>query len=115
MEQLKNCPVCDSMDIRFHLMAGEARHPYNPPKWSVYKCNHCSTVFANPRPTWAELSDYHQPNFQCYNAIDEEEEALYEEAIRTGEFRHIPVPIGKSLLDVGCGGGILAESMALRI
>lgn len=105
MQQLTNCPVCNSTNIRFQFMAGEARHPYDPPKWSAYGCEDCGLVFANPRPTWQELSDYHKPDFQCYNAIDEDEEAFYEEAIKSGEFRHIPVPVGKSLLDVGCGGG----------
>lgn len=105
MQRLTTCPVCDSGKFRFRFKAGEARHPRVSPKWSVDGCENCGLIFANPRPTWEELSDYHKPDFQCYNAIDENEESLYEEALRSGSFRHIPIPVGKALLDVGCGGG----------
>jgi SAM-dependent methyltransferase len=93
------------VNIGYRFQAGEARQPYNPPRWSVFGCDDCGLIFVNPRPTWEELSDYHQPTFQCYNAIDQNEDHLLEEALHSGQFRHIPVPVGKRLLDVGCGGG----------
>jgi SAM-dependent methyltransferase len=62
----------------------------------------------NPQPSWEELQFYYDNSYDAYDpmsgsqATDEREVA---EAQRTGVFRHIPVPAGKRILDVGCGGG----------
>jgi SAM-dependent methyltransferase len=59
----------------------------------------------NPRPTWDELSDYYPSGWQCYNTYVSDEEDVVKEAKELNEYRHIPIPVGKRLLDVGCGGG----------
>lgn len=62
----------------------------------------------NPQPSWDELQDYYHDDYPAYDprhgaeATDEQE---IEEALRKGRFRHIPLPVGKRLLDVGCGAG----------
>ena len=86
-------------------MAGTARKPKEPPKWPVNRCEDCGLVFVNPRPTWDELSDYYPSGWQCYNTYVSDEEDVVKEAKELNEYRHIPIPVGKRLLDVGCGGG----------
>ena len=105
MEKYTNCPVCSSKNISFQYMAGTARYPKLPPKWPVNQCEDCSLVFVNPRPTWDELSDYYPSGWQCYNTYVSNEEDVVKEAKELNEYRHIPIPVGKRLLDVGCGGG----------
>ena len=105
MQQYTNCPVCSSKNISFQYMAGTARKPKEPPKWPVNRCEDCGLVFVNPRPTWDELSDYYPSGWQCYNTYVSDEEDVVKEAKELNEYRHIPIPVGKRLLDVGCGGG----------
>jgi SAM-dependent methyltransferase len=105
MLDLKNCPVCNSQNIRFLNQAGTSDAPKEPLKWSVYGCDDCGLGFLNPQPTWEELIPYYPPDYMCYTTSVEDEERVVEEARRRGEYRHIPIPVGKRLLDVGCGGG----------
>jgi SAM-dependent methyltransferase len=62
----------------------------------------------NPQPSWNDLEPYYNISYDPYdpmhgsNADDDRE---IEEAKRRGTFRHIPVPTGRRLLDVGCGAG----------
>ncbi|MEG4939543.1 class I SAM-dependent methyltransferase [Microcoleus sp. F4-D5] len=109
MQKFTNCPVCSSQKISFRYTAGTARQPKEAPKWSVYGCEDCGLVFVNPRPTWDELSDYYPENWQCYNTYVPEEEDVVKQAKKLNEYRHIPIPVGKRLLDVGCGGGSIIQ------
>jgi 2-polyprenyl-3-methyl-5-hydroxy-6-metoxy-1,4-benzoquinol methylase len=62
----------------------------------------------NPQPSWEELQSYYNSAYDAYDPMSGSEAAddhEVERAIRSGKFRHIPVPTGKRLLDVGCGGG----------
>lgn len=62
----------------------------------------------NPQPSWNELEPYYSNGYGAYDpnhgssASDNETIA---EARQTGKLRHIPIPIAKRLLDVGCGAG----------
>ena len=105
MQELKNCPVCNSNKIHFKNKAGSSDQPQEPLKWSVYGCDDCGLVFLNPQPTWDDLVAYYPPDYLCYNTHVEDEERVVEEAKQKNEHRHIPIPAGKRLLDVGCGGG----------
>jgi 2-polyprenyl-3-methyl-5-hydroxy-6-metoxy-1,4-benzoquinol methylase len=63
----------------------------------------------NPQPSWEDLQFYYDETYGAYDPrhgsqLDDEEEIA--RAKRRGRFRHIPLPTGKRLLDVGCGGGL---------
>ena len=105
MQELTNCPVCDSKKISFRNKVGNSESPKEPLKWSLFGCDDCGLRFLNPQPTWQELIPYYPPDYLCYNTHVEEEERVVKEALQQGEYRHISIPAGKRLLDVGCGGG----------
>ena len=62
----------------------------------------------NPQPSAEELEPYYASNYEAYNPSHgsvEDDEQTAESARVTGMFRHLPLPNGKRLLDVGCGAG----------
>ena len=64
--------------------------------------------FLNPRPSWRELETYYSAQYAAYkpsHGASATDDKVIAQARSTGRFRHIPIPEGKRLLDVGCGGG----------
>lgn len=62
----------------------------------------------NPQPSWTDLESYYNNAYEAYDPMhgsQTHDDQEIEKARRTGVFRHIPVPTGKRLLDVGCGAG----------
>jgi 2-polyprenyl-3-methyl-5-hydroxy-6-metoxy-1,4-benzoquinol methylase len=62
----------------------------------------------NPQPTWNELQPYYNEGYDPYDPNHGSDSGDAEEiriAKQTGRFRHIPLPTGKRLLDVGSGAG----------
>ena len=107
MKQLTNCPICHSADVNFAFNAPTTRG-LDQRQWSVCECGRCSHQFINPQPTREELEPYYHAEYEAYdpthgaNAPDEDE---VRRARIAGKFRHIPVPTGMRVLDVGSGGG----------
>lgn len=107
MKQLTACPVCDSRDLTFAFSAPSTR-AQDQRQWSVSECKACSHQFMNPQPDWAELEHYYSSFYAPYNpkhGSQDEDEGEIAKAKQSGKFRHIAIPAGKRLLDVGCGGG----------
>jgi 2-polyprenyl-3-methyl-5-hydroxy-6-metoxy-1,4-benzoquinol methylase len=77
-------------------------------QWSVFECGACGHQFINPQPSWQELEFYYNSEYVAYDPMhgseDSDDDHEVEKAKRTGMIRHIPVPTGLRLLDVGCGG-----------
>jgi 2-polyprenyl-3-methyl-5-hydroxy-6-metoxy-1,4-benzoquinol methylase len=59
----------------------------------------------NPQPSWQELEPYYSDSYGAYDPMHGSDDREIEQAKRSGKFRHISVPMGKRLLDVGCGAG----------
>jgi 2-polyprenyl-3-methyl-5-hydroxy-6-metoxy-1,4-benzoquinol methylase len=77
-------------------------------RWRVSERGACGHQFINPQPSWQELEFYYNSKYVAYDPIHGSEASDDEEverANRSGNIRHIPVPTGMRLLDVGCGGG----------
>lgn len=106
MEQLTNCPVCNSQRISFRFTGRTIRRPSDQNVWSIYGCDDCGLRFINPQPTWDDLSSYYTSDYQCYNSLEGNDDEMFEEAKKRGKLQHIPLPDGKRLLDVGCGEGL---------
>lgn len=109
MKQLEKCPVCRSASIRLDYSAPTTRAGIDDGRrWAVWRCAECSHGFMNPQPAWEELAPYYSSRYEAYDpghgsVQDDEHSAARARA--EGKLRHIPVPTGKRVLDVGCGGG----------
>lgn len=107
MKQLANCPICASSRVAFAFNAPTTRG-LDDAQWSIFECTDCSHQFVNPQPTRQELQSYYSADYEAYDpthgssASDDEE---LRRAKASGKIRHIPLPSGMRVLDVGSGGG----------
>ena len=108
MDTVASCPVCEGTNFQSLYTGRTTRKPTDPTEWHVDLCADCSVSFINPRPTWHELEPYYTGDYPAYqgsHGAQGNDEQVVADARASGEFRHIPLPTGKSVLDVGCGGG----------
>lgn len=108
MDTLDRCPSCQSPRIGLKYAGRTTRNPSDAARWTVFKCSACELGFLNPRPTWRELEAYYSAHYAAYSpshGAQASDEDVIAKARWDGHFRHIPIPEGKRLLDVGCGGG----------
>lgn len=108
VEQLSECPVCGSSEFRSHFSGRTTRRASDPTLWTVDRCTRCGHGFINPQPTWEELAPYYDENYAPYqpdHCATEDDERMAQRAREEGRYRHLPLPIGKKVLDIGCGGG----------
>ncbi len=114
MKQLSACPVCGLERIRHDLDAPTTRG-IDRKVWRIDRCEDCTHGFMNPQPTWAELEDYYTASYDPYDpshGAEAPDDVIVEKARRDGEFRHIRISPGISLLDVGCGAGFFLRIAA---
>lgn len=109
MKSFHSCPICNSNNISLNYEGFTGRKPQENRIWKVYRCDTCTHAFINPQPTWDELAAYYTSNYEAYDPNHGSEEfddaKIITSAEQHGEFRHLPIPKNKKLLDVGCGGG----------
>ena len=116
MITINNCPVCNSPNIAKKITGKSARRPNENTLWSVWECKECMHGFLNPQLSWDELSSYYSDDYDPYEishgSAQADDNKIIEIAQREGQFRHIPIPNGKKVLDVGCGGGFFLRICA---
>jgi 2-polyprenyl-3-methyl-5-hydroxy-6-metoxy-1,4-benzoquinol methylase len=109
MLELEACPVCESPRIAHAYKARTLRRPDDGREWQVFRCQDCQHAFINPQPSWQELSHYYTADYDPYTVDHGSQDMRDAETValahKEGSFRHLPLPEGKRLLDVGCGGG----------
>ncbi len=106
--ELRECPICASEQISFRFNGFTNRNRADGMIWPVFSCQECDHGFVNPQPGPHVLDRYYSVDYEPYterHSADEADDAIIREARRSGEFRHIPIPTGKRVLDFGCGGG----------
>ena len=107
MKFLAGCPVCCAGAVKL-VYAATTTRGHDQRVWQVFQCNSCSHQFMNPQPSWDDLQCYYSSDYDAYDPSHgsrADDKWEIEQAKTTGELRHIPLPIGKKVLDVGCGGG----------
>ncbi len=108
----KNCPLCDSGDIRPFAM----RYQPEAPHLSRTKCGSCGLVFANPMAEPDELVEFYQNyydkgNFELFGYKDMHEKKFQayrdmDESSLQGAFRYaLKYKDQGNFLDIGCGLG----------
>jgi 2-polyprenyl-3-methyl-5-hydroxy-6-metoxy-1,4-benzoquinol methylase len=105
---MATCPICSSSATRLRFEGRTNRNPADGRVWVVYECEHCAHGFINPQPSAATLKEYYSSSYEAYDdqhGAEADDAEVIARAKAAGEFRHIPIPAGKKILDFGCGGG----------
>ncbi len=109
MKDLTGCPVCSSSNTSLRYVGYTNRCPSDNKKWQVFYCEDCKHGFLNPQLEWSDLEPYYSSSYSAYEphhgSSVADDRVTVQQALEAGEFRHLPIPRGKRLLDVGCGGG----------
>jgi SAM-dependent methyltransferase len=108
MTEFTACPICDSSQIRLAFNGRTNRNLEDGRLWPVFECDECGHGFINPQPDAETLNQYYNSSYDPYHedhGAEGNDDQIVTEARRSGEFRHIPIPTGKRVLDFGCGGG----------
>jgi 2-polyprenyl-3-methyl-5-hydroxy-6-metoxy-1,4-benzoquinol methylase len=107
LKNLTNCPVCESERFSLAFSAPTTRG-LDERQWLVSECGACGHQFMNPQPSQRELEFYYNSEYDAYDPMhgsEDSDDREVEQAKLTGKIRHIPLPAGLRLLDVGCGAG----------
>jgi 2-polyprenyl-3-methyl-5-hydroxy-6-metoxy-1,4-benzoquinol methylase len=103
--KMSACPICRSSATRLRFNGRTNRDPTDGKVWRVEECLSCGHGWIDPIPTPEVLNRYYTESYEAYDEHHASEGDDVEKARQAGEFRHIPVPVGKRVLDFGCGGG----------
>jgi 2-polyprenyl-3-methyl-5-hydroxy-6-metoxy-1,4-benzoquinol methylase len=108
MSGMTNCPICKSTAVELRFNGFTNRDPADQTVWPVFECSDCKHGFINPQPDATTLNHYYSASYEAYDerhAAEGDDASVIVAAKAQGEFRHIPIPTGKKVLDFGCGGG----------
>lgn len=103
-----SCPVCASAAIRLRFTGFSNRMPDDGRSWPVFECLSCGHGFVNPQPSAEELNAFYDAAYEAYDerhAAEADDETVIVKAKAAGNLDGIPLPEGKRVLDLGCGGG----------
>lgn len=102
------CPVCASLQGR--AVYAEARDPITLDNFRVSECASCHVVFTEPRP--ASLDRYYPIRYRGYGPlVTRILAAFYSARVNRWAKRY---PTGKSVLEIGCGPGLMLAAFAKR-
>ncbi len=102
MSNQNSCPVCASNQVEFLT---------NKEAYSFNVCPECEFIYLQPMPTQEELNE-------LYTDKEHEAEATYNKAssrLRRAYIklpRFFPYAVNKDCLDLGCGGGFIAQALS---
>jgi 2-polyprenyl-3-methyl-5-hydroxy-6-metoxy-1,4-benzoquinol methylase len=97
---METCPICDGVQTAFYARQNE---------YDFVVCRDCSFVFLLPMPSAAALAEVYDDEAFGVGRYPKAKSRM-----RRATFRALglsPYFFGKDAIDVGCGGGFVAESM----
>ncbi|MEQ8925128.1 MAG: class I SAM-dependent methyltransferase [Fulvivirga sp.] len=112
-EKLEHCPVCQSNQFTNYIICKD--HTISEESFVIVKCNDCSFLFTNPRPTKDSIAGYYASNkyISHTNSSRNLTDILYK-VVRNYSLKQKVRLINefttdKNLLDYGCGTGHFLE------
>jgi len=103
MEQI-NCPLCASSETMLLFKRRDLRHHITDIPFNVVRCQQCSLVYINPRPSPDEIHSYYPEEY--YSPDDDADKLLrdHNEEFRIKHQYLADIPPGR-VLDIGCAKG----------
>lgn len=108
-EKLTSCPVCEKTNLDNALIVKD--HFYSGESFVLNKCESCTLLFTNPRPTAESISEYYNaPDYISHGGRSGSLTTLVYKVARSFALRKKEKLLwgfssSRSLLDVGCGTG----------
>jgi 2-polyprenyl-3-methyl-5-hydroxy-6-metoxy-1,4-benzoquinol methylase len=109
LEQVSACPICGEKDFTKFLDAVD--HTTTCESFTIQRCNHCTLLFTNPRPTKASIGKYYDSDQYIShtggtsNIIDQAYRTVRNITLKS-KLRLVNKYQSKfNLIDYGCGTG----------
>ncbi len=100
---MSRCAVCGSSDTGF--LAEKQSYRFS-------QCRHCDFIFLDPMPAQEDLNNqYQQRDAEPEPVCDKAGSRMRRAWIKLPRF--LPYAAGKKVLDLGCGGGFVAQTLSL--
>ncbi len=98
------CPVCQGATVAFE---------FSKAGFDLSRCGDCGFLFTNPYPTPAQIEAYYTASYRGASADFYPKAASRMRRALVKSLRFIPHVMGKRVLDVGCGGGMMVKAFSL--
>lgn len=119
---VSDCPVCNSPCFDLER-SGPDYFMHQPGTFTLVRCDGCSTLFQNPRPSLHDINRYYPDSYGSYAKAEagiKGQRGLMRRVIQRGQQQRTCIlahllPASsehpRRLLDVGCAAGLFLEAM----
>ncbi|HUA55231.1 MAG TPA: class I SAM-dependent methyltransferase [Candidatus Sulfotelmatobacter sp.] len=97
------CPACRE---------AEARSAFAKDGYALRRCRACGFLFVSPYPSEAELAAYYNDSARAPTANFFNKAVSRRRRAWVRSLKFLPYVVGRSVLDIGCGGGFMAGAFA---
>lgn len=100
---LEQCPVC---------LRNSARFAFEKNGYKLSRCECCDFIFTHPYPSEEQITSYYNNYRSCTEDFyPKAASRMYRSYVKS--MRFIPNLIGKSAIDIGCGGGMMVKAFSM--
>jgi SAM-dependent methyltransferase len=97
------CPLCRTREACFAFVKDG---------YDIFRCAHCGFLFVEPFPPEDEIRRYYNSNYRAASATWYPKAASRARRAFVKSFRFLRYVRGRTVLDIGCGGGFMARAFA---
>ena len=118
--EINNCPACGSKNVQKHFIVSKSGF-MSIPGFNHSLCNHCKTVFLNPRPNENELKEFYLSEKTesdvnsdiVMNSIDRVVDPIKLDYFIKNRVNPVAEFLNKdsNIFDIGCGTGAFIKAM----